>query len=136
MRFYLISDNEDTLVGMRLAGIEGTMVANETDALKELNKAMKRVEDTAVVLITQNVVDMIPETVYNLKMNCKRPLIVEVPDRNGNGRTKDAITRYVREAVGIKIQFLFFSFGRLKGGGTGVNNGFKYGEIEWFLLCH
>ena len=103
MKFYLISDNEDTLVGMRLAGIDGVMVSNETDALQELNKAMKNVEETAVVLITQNVVDMIPEIVYNLKMNCKRPLIVEVPDRNGNGRTKDAITRYVREAVGIKI---------------------------------
>jgi V/A-type H+-transporting ATPase subunit F len=103
MRFYLISDNEDTLVGMRLAGIDGTMVGDETEALQELNKAMKRVDDVAVVLVTQNVVDMIPETVYNLKMNCKRPLIVEVPDRNGNGRTKDAITRYVREAVGIKI---------------------------------
>ena len=103
MRFYLIGDNEDTLVGMRLAGIDGVMVSNETDALQELNKAMKNVEQTAVVLITQNVVDMIPEIVYNLKMNCKRPLIVEVPDRNGNGRTKDAITRYVREAVGIKI---------------------------------
>ena len=103
MRFYLISDNEDTLVGMRLAGIDGVMVSNETDALQELNKAMKRVQDVAVVLITQNVVDMIPEVVYNLKMNCKRPLIVEVPYRNGNGRTKDAITRYVREAVGIKI---------------------------------
>ena len=102
MRFYLISDNEDTLVGIRLAGIDGVMVSIETDALQELNKAMKRVQDVALVLITQNVVDMIPEVVYNLKMNCKRPLIVEVPDRNCNGRTKDAITRYVREAVGSK----------------------------------
>ena len=41
MRFYLISDNEDTLVGMRLAGIDVVMVSNETDALQELNKAMK-----------------------------------------------------------------------------------------------
>lgn len=103
MRFYLISDNEDTLVGMRLAGIEGTIVSNEKQALRVLNEAMKRVDDTAVVLITQNVVDMIPDDVYNLKTNCKRPLIVEVPDRNGNGRTKDAISRYVREAVGIKV---------------------------------
>lgn len=103
MRFYLISDNEDTLVGMRLAGIEGTIVSNERQALRVLNEAMKRVDDTAVILITQNVVDMIHEDVYKLKTNCKRPLIVEVPDRNGNGRTKDAISRYVREAVGIKV---------------------------------
>ena len=31
------------------------------------------------------------------------PLIVEIPDRHGGGRAKDSITRYVREAIGIKI---------------------------------
>ena len=38
-----------------------------------------------------------------MKLNQKRPLIVEIPDRHGNGRTKDSITRYVREAIGVKI---------------------------------
>ena len=38
-----------------------------------------------------------------LKLNRSRPLIVEIPDRHGNGRAKDSITRYVREAIGIKI---------------------------------
>ena len=103
MRFYLISDNEDTLVGMRLAGIDGVIVHNEEEAQKEINKAMSKPEEFAVVLITQKVVDMSPDFVYDLKLNRKRPLIVEIPDRSGNGRTKASITRYVREAVGIKI---------------------------------
>jgi len=41
--------------------------------------------------------------VSRLKLNSRRPLIVEVPDRHGGGRTKDAISRYVRESIGIKI---------------------------------
>lgn len=103
MRFYLISDNEDTLVGMRLAGIDGVIVHNEEEAQKEINKAMETPEEIAVVLIAEKVVDMCSDFVYDLKLNRKRPLIVEIPDRSGNGRTKASITRYVREAVGIKI---------------------------------
>lgn len=103
MRFYLISDNEDTLVGMRLAGIDGVIVHNEEEAQQEILKAMENPAEIAVVLIAQKVVDMSPDFVYDLKLNRKRPLIVEIPDRSGNGRTKASITRYVREAVGIKI---------------------------------
>ncbi len=103
MRFHLISDNEDTLVGLRLAGIDGVMVHNEEEAQKAINEAMSKPEEIAVVLIAEKVVDMCSEFVYDLKLNRKRPLIVEIPDRSGNGRTKASITRYVREAVGIKI---------------------------------
>lgn len=103
MRFYVISDNEDTLVGLRLAGIDGVIVHDEEQAQREISKAMENPEEIAVVLIAQKVVDLCSEFVYDLKLNRKRPLIVEIPDRNGNGRTKESITRYVREAVGIKI---------------------------------
>lgn len=103
MRFYLISDNEDTLVGMRLAGIDGVLVSTPEEAEYEIKQAMQNVNQTAVVLIAQKVVDMCPEFVYELKLKQKRPLIVEIPDREGNGRLKESITRYVREAVGIKL---------------------------------
>ena len=29
--------------------------------------------------------------------------IVEIPDRHGNGRTKDSITKYVQDAIGVKL---------------------------------
>ncbi len=103
MRFHVISDNEDTLVGLRLAGIDGVIVRNEEEAQQEINKAMAKADEIAVVLVAEKVVDMCPDFVYDLKLNRKRPLIVEIPDRSGNGRTKESITRYVREAVGIKI---------------------------------
>ena len=102
MRFYLISDNVDTQVGMRLAGIEGVVVHEADEVRRELTKAMD-MEDVAVVLITERLLTLCPELGYDFKLNRKRPLIVEIPDRHGNGRTKDSITRYVREAIGVKI---------------------------------
>ena len=102
MKFYLISDNIDTQVGMRLAGIDGIVIHEADEVRKALKEAME-MEDVAVVLITERLLSLCPEMVYDLKLNRKRPLIVEITDRHGNGRTKDSITRYVREAIGVKI---------------------------------
>lgn len=102
MRFFLISDNDDTQMGMRLAGIEGVVVHTAPEVRKVLQDAVAQ-QDIAVVLITERLLSLCPDMVYDIKLNQRRPLIVEIPDRHGNGCTKDTITRYVREAIGVKI---------------------------------
>ncbi len=102
MKFFLISDNRDTAVGLRLAGIEGVIVHEENEVRSELKKAMDD-EAVGVILITEKLIGLCPELVYDLKLNRTRPLIVEIPDRHGNGRAKDSIERYVRDAIGVKI---------------------------------
>ena len=102
MKFFLISDNVDTQMGMRLAGIEGVVVHSDAHIREELKKAMDNPE-IAVVLMTETLVSKCPDLVYDLKLHRSRPLIVEIPDRHGNGRTADSISRYVREAIGVKI---------------------------------
>lgn len=102
MKFFLISDNVDTKMGMRFAGIEGVVVHEENEVRRELEKAMER-EDIAVILMTERLVSLCPDLIYDLKLNRKKPLIVEIPDRHGNGRTKDSITKYVQDAIGVKL---------------------------------
>ncbi|MCI9272757.1 MAG: ATP synthase subunit F [Clostridiales bacterium] len=102
MHFYLISDNIDTIVGMRLAGIDGVLVHEDEEVRNALSEVME-MEDVAVILMTERLVKLCPELVYDLKLNRQRPLIVEIPDRHGNGRAKDSITKYVRDAIGVKI---------------------------------
>ena len=102
MKFYLISDNVDTKMGMRFAGIPGVVVHEEEEVRRELTEAMER-EDIAVILMTEKLVKLCPDLIYDLKLSTARPLIVEIPDRHGNGRAKDSISRYVREAIGVKI---------------------------------
>lgn len=102
MKFYLISDNVDTKMGMRFAGIPGVVVHEEEEVRRELSLAMER-EDVAVILMTEKLVSLCPDLVYDIKLNRKKPLIVEIPDRHGNGRTKDSITKYVRDAIGVKL---------------------------------
>ncbi len=89
-------------MGMHLAGINGVVVHEDKEVREALTKAME-MEDVAVILMTERLVQLCPELVYDLKLNRKQPLIVEIPDRHGSGRAKDSITRYVREAIGVKI---------------------------------
>lgn len=102
MRFMLISDNHDTAMGMRLAGIDGVIVHQPQEVERALKEAVDQ-EDVGIVLVTERLVALCPELVYDIKMNRRRPLIVEIPDRHGDGRSEDSITRYVREAIGVKI---------------------------------
>lgn len=102
MRMYLLSDNEDTLMGMRMSGVEGVVLHQEDKIREKLSELMKE-DDIAVIMMTSGVMNQIRETVYDLKLKCTRPLIIEIPDRHGNGRTKDSISQYVKDAIGVEM---------------------------------
>ena len=102
MQFRLISDNVDTQVGLRLAGISGVVV-NEEDEIKNALKDAINDENVGVILITELLVDKCRDYIYELKLKLSRPLIVEIPDRHGNGKVKDSISNYVKNAIGIKF---------------------------------
>ena len=51
MKFYLLSDNVDTLTGMRLAGIEGEVLHEKDEFRAAFDKALANSE-TAILLIT------------------------------------------------------------------------------------
>lgn len=102
MRFYLISDNIDTHMGMRLAGIEGEIVHERDEVLQSLEKAVET-PDIGVLLITEKLADLCTDEIDAYKLHLKRPLIVEVPDRHGGNRAISTLERYVSESIGIKI---------------------------------
>ena len=102
MQLYVISDNHDTLVGLRLAGIDGVVVHTAAEVRHALMSAIENPE-IGIVLLTEKLVALSPDLVYDLKLNRHRPLIVEIPDRHGSGRGSESITRYIRDAIGVKI---------------------------------
>ncbi len=102
MKFFLISDNIDTQMGMRLAGIDGVVVHERREVLMELEKAMHD-EEIAIVLITTKLIETCPEVISELKLRQLKPLIVEVPDRHGTSKIGETLDRYVSEAIGVKL---------------------------------
>lgn len=102
MKYFLISDNIDTQMGMRLAGIEGVVVHEADEVTKELEKAMSD-KNIGIVLMTEKVISLCHDKVYELKLKCPKPLIVEIPDRHGTSEVSKTISSYVNEAIGIKM---------------------------------
>lgn len=102
MKMYLISDNIDTLTGMRLAGIDGIVVHDEKNIEEELERII-RDKEVGVLLITEIINQRVEGKIADIKLNYALPLIVVVPDRHGSKRGLDSITKYVREAIGLKI---------------------------------
>ncbi len=102
MRMYLISDNIDTYTGMRLSGVEGVVV-HEREELEEALSFVTGQPDIGIVLLTEKLGRDFPELVNDLKLRRRTPLFVEIPDRHGSGRSKNFITDYVSQAIGLKL---------------------------------
>ena len=102
MRMYLISDNVDTRTGLRLAGVEGIVVHKRQEVRDALKEALSY-RDIGIILITEKLGKLVQNEINEVKLKYKKPLIVEIPDRHGSGRSKESITKYVREAIGVKI---------------------------------
>lgn len=102
MRMYLISDNEDTYTGMRLAGVDGIVIHSKKHLKEQLDIAIAD-KTIGVILITEKLSREFPEIVDDVKLNRRLPLIVEIPDRHGTGRKPNFITDYVNEAIGLKL---------------------------------
>ena len=102
MRMFLISDNGDTLTGMRLAGVEGVVVRTRDELRAALEKALAD-RELGILLLMERFGREFPELIDDVKLHHRLPLIVEIPDRHGTGRAPDFITSYVNEAIGLKL---------------------------------
>ena len=101
MKFYCIGD-EDTVRGFRLAGIEGYVVSNAQEAETALAAVVRR-RNAGVVIITDAVAAEIREQVDAVRLDCERPLLVEIPGPQGPISGRKTLRQLVQEAVGIRI---------------------------------
>lgn len=101
MRMYLLSSDEDTLTGFRLAGVEGTLVENE-EALRTAFDFARKEETVGIVLVTRSLSAAYPNAVLEEKKRTGL-LITEIPDMKNPDTGTDSITAYVRDAVGIQV---------------------------------
>lgn len=102
MRSILISDNNDTLVGMRLAGIEAVLAKTPEEISRAIDYVLQKPE-FGILIVTETVFEKAREELMEIRMYRRSPLVVEVPDRHGQRRSDNYITQYINESVGIKL---------------------------------
>lgn len=102
MKTYLISDNVDTVTGMRLAGVEGEVVHKKDELSDALARVLKD-KSVGILFITELLSNTYPDVIADVKLSNKMPLILEIPDRHGSRKRADFITSYINEAIGVKL---------------------------------
>jgi len=102
MKMYLVSDNSDTWVGMRLAGVDG-VILHTSEEVEQKIKEIINSEEIGIVLITEKLRLMCNDYINNIMITKKKPLFLEIPDRHGFGRSKSSITDYIKKSIGLKL---------------------------------
>lgn len=102
MKMYLISDNTETYEGMRLAGVDGTVVCGTADTADALHAILDK-DEYAVILITEKAYSFAPEVIDRVMATRTRPLITRIPDRHGGTAKTDSISEFIRNGIGLKI---------------------------------
>jgi V/A-type H+-transporting ATPase subunit F len=92
--------NQDTVIGMRLAGIAGEVITDKEKILDRIYKAINDPE-IGIVMISKDVLGKAEEEIMELKLKSEETLIVQIPDLGDT--MEDYITKYVRESIGIKF---------------------------------
>lgn len=99
MRSYLLSDNRDTYLGMKLAGIEGIYIEDKDNSLDLFKEALKR--DYGIIFLTEKIYSHIKNQVIEAKSQNPTPLITVIPDRYGFNNERNRITDYIKESIGL-----------------------------------
>lgn len=101
MKFFVIGD-EDTVLGFRLAGIEGEVVQNPEEAGEALERAFLS-EGLGVIIIPERVAATIRREVERFVYKTTFPLIIEIPDRLGPMEDRGSVRDLIRAAVGVRL---------------------------------
>ncbi|WP_097027549.1 V-type ATP synthase subunit F [Clostridium peptidivorans] len=102
MKAFLISDNVDSFVGLKIAGIKGTVVHEREEVLEVLEDLLKD-KEISTIIVTEKIADLIPGELSKIKLSKFLPLVVEIPDRHGSKKGEDHLLNYVKEAIGLKL---------------------------------
>ena len=98
LKFFCISCCEETICGLRLAGIEGILVKNSESLEKTLNE-LKNNPEIGIVLITTEAIELNLELIRNFKLKNSMPLIFEFPNFNDESINLNRPLKYEKSCV-------------------------------------
>lgn len=100
MKSYVISENRDSYLGMKLVGIDGVYLRTKEEIEAAFKQALKD-KEIGIIFLSEQASLMIEALVLEAKKKYFVPLITVIPDRYGYQREEGLITRYIKESVGL-----------------------------------
>jgi len=102
MKLAAFCDN-DTAVGMRLAGVSELFIPNGKP-LEVWNQIIER-DDIGILFVTEQVAGDIEKCLKDFRIRNNIPIIVEIPDKKGRKKDHvDFVSHLIKKAVGIEVK--------------------------------
>jgi V/A-type H+/Na+-transporting ATPase subunit F len=101
LKFFVIGD-EDTVLGFRLAGVEGDVVRTPDEAAQSLDGAFQK-PGIGIIIMTERTAESIRPKVDQLVYKSELPLIIEIPDLRGPMEGRKTVKEMIRQAVGVQL---------------------------------
>ncbi|NLK38940.1 MAG: ATP synthase subunit F [Clostridiales bacterium] len=102
MKIFLLTDNTDTAIGMRLAGVKSVVVHNRETLSAALDKALQNPE-YGMILYTSKLREIAEDIIISKTEGNPRIIFYEIPDRHGYKDKTSSISDVVKSSVGIQI---------------------------------
>ena len=94
--------DEDTAVGLRLAGIKETYVPKEDSA--KIWKELSERDDIGIIFITEQIVEDLQRELKDFRLQNNIPIILEIPDKKGRLQDHaDFVSHLIKKAVGVEL---------------------------------
>ena len=97
MKIFLLTADEDTLTGLRLAGVDGALVTSEEQFISQAQRVIED-KDTAVLLIGSGLSHEYSHVLPQLRKS-RGTIITEVPDMNSTHGRESSVAGYVKDVV-------------------------------------
>ena len=98
----LVIGHPDAVLGFSIAGVGGRVASTAAEVNQALDEA-QAAKDVGVVLVTQDVAELIPARMEQLKLRSTVPLIVEIPAGGGAPEGQASLGEIVLRAIGIRL---------------------------------
>lgn len=85
MKYYLITDDVDTSVGLRLAGVDGKILSDLSLGQQAIDEAVNN-EEIGVLMVSNRVAEAFRDKLDEIRRTHRLPLIVTLPDRTEETR--------------------------------------------------
>lgn len=77
MKMYCISDNIETAVGLKLTGIDATVVQEKDEIENQIEKILEN-DSVGILIVTEKIYEMAKQSLDEIKEKLKLPLLVKI----------------------------------------------------------
>lgn len=77
MKMYCISDNMDTALGLKLAGIDTVFLQEKEEIETQINKILQE-ENVGILIVTDTIYELAKAKLDGIRQKLKMPLLVKI----------------------------------------------------------